>query len=120
MAARPTWKGFLKISLVNIPVKMYKAVKDHTISFHRLSEDGSCRLRTKLYCPDTGEEYDFTQTARGYEVAPDQYVIVEDEDVPGMGIVFQPSQDSLADLTKAVDDLEKAFLSDKLAEEYLE
>lgn len=82
--ARVTWSGSVSFGLVNIPVKMYTAVRDHTIRFHRLSEDGSCRLRTKLYCPDTGDEYDFTQTSRGYEVAPDQYVIVEDEELENL------------------------------------
>ena len=78
---RAMWKGSVSFGLVHIPVRMTTAVRDNTIRFHRLSEDGSCRLRTKLYCPDTGEEYDFTQTARGYEVAPDQYVLVDDEEI---------------------------------------
>ena len=46
-----------------------------------LSKDGSCRLRRKLYCPETGKEYDFKETSRGYEIAPDQYVIVTDEEL---------------------------------------
>ena len=82
--ARVTWTGSVSFGLVNIPVKMYTAVRDHTIRFHRLTEDGSCRLRTKLYCPETDEEYDFSQTARGYEVAPDQYVLVSDEELEGL------------------------------------
>jgi hypothetical protein len=47
-------------------------------------------------------------------------VVPEDEDVPGMGIVFRVEGDALTDLTMAVDEVEKAFLTDKLAEEYLE
>lgn len=47
-------------------------------------------------------------------------VVPEDEDVPGMGIVFQCTGAALTDLTAAIDEVEKAFLSDKLAEEYLQ
>ncbi len=47
-------------------------------------------------------------------------VVPEDEDVPGMGIVFQVQGDALTELTTAVDEVEKAFLSDKLEEQYLE
>jgi len=47
-------------------------------------------------------------------------VVPEDEDVPGMGIVFQVTGDAQTALIAAVDEVEKAFLTDKLAEEYLE
>ena len=49
-----------------------------------LSKDGRCRLRRKLYCPDTGKEYDFTDTTRGLEVAPDQYVIVDEKEMENL------------------------------------
>jgi DNA end-binding protein Ku len=79
--ARAMWKGSVSFGLVTIPVRLFTAVKEHTVRFHRLSEDGKCRLRTRLYCPDTGKEYDFGKTARGYEVAPDQYVILDDDEL---------------------------------------
>jgi DNA end-binding protein Ku len=81
---RAMWKGSVSFGLVHIPVRMVTAVRDKTVRFHRLSEDGSCRLRTKLYCPETEEEYDFSQTARGFEVAPDQYVLVADEEIESL------------------------------------
>src|SRR5690606_41522914 len=52
--------------LVNVPVKMFTAVRDRGIHFHMLSEDGSCRLRRKLVCPDTGREYEYAETTRGF------------------------------------------------------
>ncbi|MFA9477902.1 Ku protein [Phycisphaerales bacterium AB-hyl4] len=78
---RSIWSGSISFGMVNIPVKVLTAVRDHSIHLHMLSKDGSCRLRRKLYCPDTGEEYDFKDTARGYEVAPSQYVILKDEEL---------------------------------------
>jgi DNA end-binding protein Ku len=60
---------------------MYPAYKDKSVRFHLLSQDGKCRLRRKLYCPETGREYDFSETARGYEVAPGRYVILKKEEL---------------------------------------
>jgi len=78
--ARPIWSGSISFGLVYIPVQMYSAVREERISFHMMSSDGSCRLRRKLVCPETGTEYEYQQTALGYEIAPDQYVIVGRED----------------------------------------
>jgi DNA end-binding protein Ku len=78
---RVLWNGTISFGLVNIPITLSTAVKEKTIQFHMLSSDGTCRLRRKLYCPETGKEYDFKETSRGYEVAPDQYVIVNDEEL---------------------------------------
>ncbi len=81
MPPRAMWKGSVTFGLVHIPVRMTTAVRDQTIRFHRLSEDGKSRIRTKLFNPDTGDEVDYTQTSRGYEIAPDTYVVVEDEEI---------------------------------------
>ena len=79
--ARSIWTGSITFGLVNVPVKLVTAVRDKTIHFHMLSEDGTCRLRRKLYCPETEEEYDFKKAARGYEIAPEQYVLVNEEEI---------------------------------------
>lgn len=79
--ARPIWKGSITFGLVNIPIQLETAVREKTVSFNLLSKDGSCRLRRKLYCPDTGEEYDFGQTARGIEVGKDEYVLIDDKEI---------------------------------------
>lgn len=78
---RTLWKGNISFGLVNVPVRLATAVREKSVHFNMLSKDGNCRLRRKLVCPDTGEEYDFQDTARGYEIAPDQYVIVKDEEL---------------------------------------
>ncbi|HEX5057421.1 MAG TPA: Ku protein [Gammaproteobacteria bacterium] len=78
---RVLWKGVISFGLVNMPIRMYTAIRDRSLRFHMLTQDGSCRLRQKLYCPETGKEYNFNETARGYEVAPDQYVLLDDEEI---------------------------------------
>jgi DNA end-binding protein Ku len=79
--ARPLWTGTIGFGLVSVPVKLVSAVRNHTVRFHMLSKDGQCRLRQKLYCPDTGKEYDFSQTVKGYEVGPDQYVLLSGDEL---------------------------------------
>lgn len=81
---RAMWSGSISFGLVNVPVRMYTAVRDRGVHFHRLSPDGTCRLRNKLVCPDTGQEFDFKDTARGYEIAPGQYVIMRDEELENL------------------------------------
>lgn len=79
--ARSIWKGSIAFGLVNIPVQLETAVREKSVSFHMLSKDGSCRLRRKLYCPDTGEEFEYSDTARGIEVGKDQYVLVDEKEM---------------------------------------
>lgn len=78
--ARSMWSGHISFGLVNIPIRLMTAVRDKGVHLHMLSPDGKCRLRRKLVCPETGEEFDFNQTVRGYEIAPDQYVVIGDEE----------------------------------------
>src|ERR1700755_1801432 len=79
--ARPIWKGSISFGLVSIPIQLETAVREKSVSFHLLSKDGSCRLRRKLYCPDTGKEFDYNDTSRGIEVGDDEYVLVEDKEI---------------------------------------
>lgn len=82
--ARPIWSGTISFGLVNIPVKLFTAARDRDVHFHMLSKDGHCRLRQKLVCPETGEEFEFKDTTRGYEIAPDDYVIVTDKELESL------------------------------------
>jgi DNA end-binding protein Ku len=82
--SRPVWKGSINFGLVNIPIQLETAVREKTVSFHLLSKDGSCRLRRKLYCPDTGKEVEFNDTARGIEVGKDEYALVDEKELDGI------------------------------------
>lgn len=82
--SRPIWKGSIAFGLVNVPIQLETAVREKNVSFHLLSKDGSCRLRRKLYCPETGEEFDYGDTARGIEVSKDRYALVEDKELEAL------------------------------------
>src|SRR5687767_6199008 len=82
MAPRPTWKGFLKVSLVNIPVKVFPATESAaTLSFNQLHAECQTRIQQKRWCPHCEREVANTELAKGYEFEKGRYVIVSDEDI---------------------------------------
>jgi DNA end-binding protein Ku len=97
--ARSLWSGSISFGLVNVPVKLHTVVRDRQVHFHMMTPDGTCRLRRKLYCPETGKEYDFGETARGFEVAPEQYVIIEEEEFARL----KPEQGHAIEIQEFVD-----------------
>jgi DNA end-binding protein Ku len=82
MAARPTWKGYLKISLVNIPIKVFPATDaGATLSFNQLHAECQTRIQQKRWCPHCQREVPNTDIVKGYEFEKGRYVIVNDEDI---------------------------------------
>jgi DNA end-binding protein Ku len=79
--ARSIWSGAISFGLVTIPVKMVSAVRDAGFSLHLLTKEGNCRLHQKLYCPETGKEYELKDTIRGYEIAKDEYLLIQPEEL---------------------------------------
>src|SRR6202049_4658788 len=82
MAARPTWKGYLKISLVNIPIKVFPATDTGaTLSFNQLHGECQTRIQQKRWCPKCEREVPNTDIVKGYELEKGHYVVVSDDDV---------------------------------------
>ena len=82
MAARPTWKGFLRVSLVNIPVKVFPATESSaTISFNQLHAECQTRIQQKKWCPHCEREVSSGEVVKGYEFEKGRFVIMEDEDI---------------------------------------
>jgi DNA end-binding protein Ku len=82
MAARPTWKGFLKISLVTIPVRVFPATDAAaTISFNQLHAECQTRIQQKRWCPSCDREVPMSEVVKGYEVEKGRYVVVGEEDL---------------------------------------
>ena len=82
MAARPTWKGFLKVSLVTIPVRVFPATDaSATLSFNQLHRDCQTRIQQKRWCPKCAREVQNTELVKGYEFERGRYVVLHDEDI---------------------------------------
>jgi DNA end-binding protein Ku len=82
MPARPTWKGYLKISLVNIPIKVFPATDAAaTLSFNQLHGECQTRLQQKRWCPKCEREVPTSDLVKGYEFEKGRYVVVDEDDV---------------------------------------
>jgi DNA end-binding protein Ku len=82
MAARPTWKGYLKVSLVTIPVKVFPATESAaTLSFNQLHGECKTRIQQKRWCPQCEREVPNTELVKGYEYEKGHYVVVTEEDI---------------------------------------
>jgi DNA end-binding protein Ku len=82
MAARATWKGYLKVSLVNIPIRVFPATDSAaTVSFNQLHAECQTRIQQKKWCPHCEREVPNSEIVKGYEFEKGRWVVVEDEDI---------------------------------------
>lgn len=79
--ARPIWSGAINFGLVTIPVELYSATEDHTISFRQFERGTSDRIRYKRINERTGEEVPFSDIVKGADVGGGEYVIIEPEEL---------------------------------------
>src|SRR5438477_7154982 len=101
MAARATWKGFLKISLVNIPVKVFPATESSaTISFNQLHGECQTRIQQKRWCPHCNREVPNSEIVKGYEFEKGRYVVLSEEDIEKV----RPESTRVIDLVQFADD----------------
>ena len=81
MVARPSWKGYLKLSLVSCPVRLYSATStSNRVSFNLLHKDTHNRVQMRPHDPELGE-VDRGDLVKGYAYERDRYVIMTDEDL---------------------------------------
>lgn len=82
MAARATWKGHLKLSLVTIPIRVFPATDSAaTVSFNQLHEVCQTRIQQKKWCPHCEREVSNAEIVKGYEFSKGRYVVMSDEDI---------------------------------------
>jgi DNA end-binding protein Ku len=80
MAARPTWQGHLKLSLVTCPVALYTATSSASdVRFHLINPATNNRIRMVTTDPDTGP-VERSDLVKGYEVSKDEYVLFDEAD----------------------------------------
>ncbi len=77
---RAIWKGAVSFGMVSIPVKLYTATEEKDVAFHMLHRKDHARIRQQRYCPEDEAVIEWNDIVKGYEIAPDQYVVMEPED----------------------------------------
>jgi Ku protein len=77
---RSIWRGAVSFGLVSIGVKLYSATEDKDIRFHQVHAADGGRVKYKRVCSIDGEEVEYSDIAKGYELPDGQVVILTDED----------------------------------------
>jgi DNA end-binding protein Ku len=121
---RPSWKGYLKLSLVSCAVALYNATSSsERVSFNTLNRKTGNRLKQNLVDALSGEPVDTADRVKGYQVGKGQYVLVEDTDLEALKIESSKTIEIEAFVPQA--EIDQIYLDspyylapdDKLAEE---
>ena len=99
MAARSMWTGSISFGLVNIPVKLYNAIREERVAFHMLYDQDKSRLQRKMVSSTSGKEVHPEHIVKGYEFAKDQYVVVSQEELDSVA----PEESRTIDIRTFVD-----------------
>jgi DNA end-binding protein Ku len=78
--ARSIWTGAIGFGLVHVPVRVYSATEDKDVHFHQLQEGTGKRIRYQRVTED-GEEVEYQDIVKGYEVSRGKYVTLTDEEL---------------------------------------
>src|SRR5271167_4326988 len=96
---RAIWSGTIGFGLVAVPVKLYSALNRKNVRFHQLSGKTGVRVAQKRVDPQSGEEVPYEQIVKGYELAPDRYVVIE----PGELETLEPTKTKTIEIEEFVD-----------------
>ncbi|MEA3075581.1 MAG: end-binding protein Ku [Actinomycetota bacterium] len=78
---RPIWNGSISFGLVNVPVKLFTAQSPKDVRFNQLHAPDNGRVRMKRFCEVENVEVPFDEIVKGYEIAPDQYVVIDPKEL---------------------------------------
>jgi DNA end-binding protein Ku len=96
---RAIWSGSISFGLVNIPVKLYTAVRQKDVRFHQLEKSTNARVKNKRVSGETGEEVAYEDIVKGYELSPDRYVVIDPDELESLA----PEATRLVDIEDFVD-----------------
>ena len=78
---RAMWKGSVSFGLVTIPVKLYSATEQHDVSFRQVRGSDGARIRYKRIAETDGEEVQYGDIKKGYELPNGEMMIIDDKDL---------------------------------------
>ena len=107
MAPRAMWSGYLKLSLVTIPVRMYNAISSTSrVALNQLHKNCNRRVRQQLVCPEHGK-LEREDIVKGYEYEEDKYVVIDQADLEKIKLETSKSIDLIQFVT--VDEVDPVF-----------
>jgi DNA end-binding protein Ku len=93
MAARPIWRGQIRLALVSIPVEIYPATRSGaSIQFHQVHEPSGKRIKYEKVVPGIGP-VDRDEIMKGYEVSKGHYVLLDPEEIESVKLESRKTVD---------------------------
>ena len=93
MAARPIWRGQIRLALVSIPVELYPATRSGaSIQFHQVHEPSGKRIKYEKVVPGVGP-VDRDEIVKGYEVSKGHYVLLDQEEIEAVKLESRKTLD---------------------------
>jgi DNA end-binding protein Ku len=81
MPPKSIWNGTISFGLAHVPVKLYSATESKSVSFREVHVSDGARIEHKRVCSKEGREVPFKEIVKGYEVSPDEYVVLDKEEI---------------------------------------
>jgi len=78
---RAIWTGSISFGLVNVPVKLFSATEDRSVSFHQFEPESGERIKYKRVTENSGTEVEYAQIVKGYELEDGSHVLVTPEEL---------------------------------------
>ncbi len=80
---RPVWSGTLAFGLVTLPVELYSTVRSARTPLRMIGPDGT-PLSRRYFSRISGDLLEDEDIVRGFEVAEDEFVTIEDEELEAL------------------------------------
>jgi DNA end-binding protein Ku len=113
MAPRPTWKGYLKLSLVSCSIAMYTATSTAgRIRLHIINRETGNRIRNQAIDAESGDVVEDENKVKGYEVEKGQYVLLEDEELDEVALESTHTLDIESFIDR--DEVDEIYLDESL------
>jgi len=96
---RSIWTGSISFGLVNVPIRVVTAVRSKNVRFHQLHAKDKVRIQQKRICPKEEKEVPYEEIVKGYEIAPDEYVVVDPKELEAL----EPDASRAIDIEDFVD-----------------
>ncbi len=78
---RSIWNGTISFGLVNVPIKVFSGTESRTVHFHEVHLADGARIEHRRICPDDGEQVDYDDIVKGFEVRKGEWVELTDDEI---------------------------------------
>lgn len=96
---RAIWTGSISFGLVNVPVKLFSATEDHSVSFHQLDPESGERIRYQRVTERSGKEVAYEDIVKGYELEDGTHVLITPEELEAV----EPGRSRTIDIEDFID-----------------